>query len=133
MSFSIGTARIAAVTALGIGVIAPASAQKAAHFDFKPLAFRSSGQRDMWHTVTLVSAGVALAGILTDDGPLTVLGAAGVIVSLVESDSTRFRYAPAFRGIDFVHSGPISFGVSPFGLGFDSPHPAGYLQLTFRF
>jgi hypothetical protein len=99
---------------------------------------RRGTDRETWHTVMIVSAVFLFAGLVDDDNTLTALGGAGVILSLVEMDSTRFRYASVGRGMDLVRMGPISLGVNPFGSmgltqGFSNPHPDFVLQARFKF
>jgi len=128
-------ARAAAATAVAFMAALPAGAQTAAPIGAPTLSFRSSGDRDTWHTVMLVSAVVAIVGVVDNDSTLTVLGGAGILLSLYESDRSRFRLRP---GVDLLKMGPMSIGVNPLGQmglsqGFTRPRPSPYVQLTFRF
>ena len=120
-----------------VGVAAvPAAAQSYAAYNPPMMSFSSSGQHDTWNTVLVASAIVGVIGLATNDGTLTIIGAAGVVVSLVETNSSRFRYQALHRGIDLAHAGPLSFGVSPFGgfgsVGVPGMRPAAYAQLSFK-
>jgi hypothetical protein len=99
---------------------------------------RRGSDRETWHTVMIVSAIFLFAGLVDDDNTLTALGGAGVILSLVEMDSTRFRYASVGRGMDLIRMGNVSVGMNPFGQmgltqGFSKPHPNLILQARFKF
>jgi hypothetical protein len=104
-------ARATAALALGLVMAAPASAQSAHRFDLQPLSFNRSGQTGMWHTVLLVSAAVAIVGVVQQDSTLILLGVAGVGLSLYESGGMSFQFRP--RGLDLAGVGPLSFGVTP--------------------
>lgn len=147
MSLKFMAARVAAIAAIGFAGAACASAQTAvadagresiAPLRLQPLSFGASGQREMWHTVMLVSAGVALVGLIDGDSTLTVIGVGGVVLSAVESGPSSFRSRNVRRGVEVLRSGPFSFGIDPLGpaglsRGIGGVQPGGYLQLSFRF
>lgn len=125
------TAKISAGIVIGFGIMAPASAQTYDAFSPGNLSFSRSEDRDTWHTVLIASAVIGIVGLASGDGTLTVLGAAGVVLSLVETDQNRFRYG---RGFDLLHRGPISLGISPFGqAGYPGFRPSAYVQYVFKF
>jgi len=102
------------------------------------LGYAYSTRRDTWNTVLLVSGIVMVVGLVQSDSTLTILGGAGVIVSLVQLNSTRFRSHSFARGVDLVQAGPISLGFSPFGQvgmvpGYNTPRPSLYAAATFKF
>ena len=129
---------MAAAVALAFGFTATASAQSS---DLKlpvTLSYSASTQKDTWNTVLIVSGVVLVVGLITDESALTLLGGAGVIVSLVQSN--KFGYAPQYspHGIDLIQKGPVSFGVNPFGQmgitqGFKDLRPSAYISANFRF
>ena len=98
--------------------------------------YASSGQRDTWRTVALVSGIVLIFGLVDDDPTLTILGGVGVLFSLYESGQFGYRLQNR-HGFDLVHSGPLSFGVTPLGhAGYshenENPRPAAYVQWTIK-
>ena len=109
---------------------------------FDPNSFRltlsSSGDRSMWHNVLVISAIVGIVGIATQDSTLTILGAAGVVLSLVETGGSTFRFRSATHGMDLMESGPFTFGINPFsqldGSSISTkPSAAPYMRLSFKF
>ena len=102
------------------------------------LSLSGSADKATWHTVLIVSVVVGAIGILEGDGALTLIGAGGALLSLVETGGSSFRFQGFRHGFDLVHTGPFSFGVNPFGaLGpVQSPatnRPNPYMQLSYRF
>lgn len=127
----------AASLALAAVCFAQAGAQTAPSFANAKLGFNASTRRDMWNTVLLVSAGVAVLGLLTDEATLTVLGVAGVFVSLIELRPNYFQ-VDRNRSLQFMSKGPLSFGVNPLGPrpmahGFTGTPPGAFVQLSFKF
>lgn len=133
---NIGHKTLAAL-ALGIGLSGMASAQ---NHDLKLTATLSYGQseKQTWNTVLLISAAVLVVGLIQNEDTLTLLGGAGVLVSLVQT--SKYGYMPqAFpHGIDLVQKGPLSLGMNPFGLvgpsqGFTNLRPSVYVAMNFKF
>lgn len=124
-----------AIAALAFGVVAPAGAQSIGLANTPALSFSRSADKGTWHTVMIVSAVVGVIGLLDGDSTLAVLGGAGVLLSVVESDQSRFQLRPFRHGLDLARTGPLSFGIDPIGLspGFARPRPAAYLHATFKF
>ena len=129
---------LAGVLALTTALPSTAKAQSS---DLKlpvTLSYSASTQKDTWNTVLIVSGVVLVVGLITDESALTLLGGAGVIVSLVQSN--KFGYAPQYspHGINLLQKGPVSFGVNPFGQmglnqGFKDLRPSAYLSANFKF
>lgn len=97
-------------------------------------------QKNTWNTVLIVSAAVLVVGLIQGESTLALLGGAGVLVSLVQTNNLGFQAPSMPRGIDFYKAGPVSFGLSPFGrfglrssAGFDSLSPSPYVVANFRF
>lgn len=92
---------------------------------------------DTWRTVMIISAAVGIIGLISGDGTLVILGAAGVVVSLVETGGTSMQLASFHHGVDFMHTGPLSFGVGSLGFGkapfAAAPQTGPYVQLSYRF
>jgi hypothetical protein len=129
--------RVAAPLTLAFLITAPAMAQSTVPAAAPALSLQRS-QRGTWQTVLLVSAAVGIVGLLQGDTTLTLLGGAGVLLSLYETNRTGFRPQPFRHGIDLLSSGPVSFGIQPlgqFGLsrGLAKPQPSAYIQATFKF
>ncbi|HVT13148.1 MAG TPA: hypothetical protein VHE55_12865 [Fimbriimonadaceae bacterium] len=124
-----------AMIALALAVVAPASAQSIGLANTPTLSFSRSADRDTWHTVMIVSAVVGIVGLLDGDGTLAVLGGAGVALSLIESDSSRFQLRPFRYGLNLAKAGPLSFGIDPIGLSpvFAKPRPSVFVRATFKF
>jgi hypothetical protein len=85
----------------------------------------------------LISGIVLLAGLLDDNSGLIILGGAGVLVALSETNGTAYRMR-AGNGIDMFTAGHVSVGFNPFGnLSFDEglkhPQPNVILQAKFKF
>lgn len=100
----------------------------------------AANQKSTWNTVLIVSAAVLVIGLIQEESTLALLGGAGVLVSLVQTNNLGFQAPSMPRGIDFYKSGPVSFGLSPFGrfglrlgAGFDSFSPSPYVVANFRF
>lgn len=133
-----------AAVAAGLCFSSMATAQSSKFSLPTSLSYSQSNSKQTWNTVLLVS-GIALGvGLLTDEGTLTILGGAGVLVSLIQlnqNNSFTSNYFP--RGMDMVRSGPMAFGVSPFGQrlgfsqkftgGFDDIRPTVYATASFKF
>ena len=107
----------------------------------QPFSMSLSGSADKgtWHTVMIISAVVGIIGLVDGDSTLTLIGAGGVLLSLFETGgSSSFRFQGFRHGFDLVHSGPLSFGVNPFGaLGpIQNPsisRPNPFVQLSIKF
>lgn len=127
------TLRLVAAGAFAVSVIGAAHAQS--RTNLKPITLNfQSNQRNTWHTVLLISAAVGIVGVIQGDSTLTLLGGAGVVLSLYESE----RYRSGLRGFDLVKTGPLSMGINPLGVGFNrslsTVRPAAYyIQATFKF
>lgn len=129
---------IAAIGAsLGLSGLAQAEGN-----DFKiptTLSYSAAGNdRQTWNTVLIVSGVVLAVGLIQSENTLTILGAAGVALSLIQLNKTSFRPQYSFRGLDLVKRGPVAFGISPFGdvnlrQGFTALRPSAYLSASFRF
>jgi hypothetical protein len=125
-----------AIGALALVVVAPANAQSVAP-NTPTVSFQSS-KKGMWQTVLLVSAIVGVVGVVQGDSTLIILGGAGVLLSLYQTNQMGFRPQPFRHGLDLMRSGPVSFGIQPFGTfglqpGFTTPRPTAYLHASFRF
>jgi hypothetical protein len=101
-------------------------------------AFKSTTNRETWHTVLIVSGVLLFIGIVDSDSTLAILGGAGVLVSLSQTNGNAYRYNPAGRTLDFANIGKLSFGVNPFGgmnlaQGLNAPHPKFVVQAKFKF
>lgn len=97
-----------------------------------------SNSKQTWNTVLIVSAVVMAVGLIQDETTLTLLGGAGVIVSLVQLNKTGFAPSYATRGLDVMQSGPVSLGFRPFGpagLVTKTPtfNPSPYIMANFKF
>ena len=128
--------KMTTVGVLALAVIGPATAQEARPV-IPAVSFQGS-QKGMWQTVLLVSAIVGIVGVVQGDSTLTILGGAGVVLSLYQTGKMGFNPQPFRHGIDLMRSGPVSFGVQPFGQfgplpGLNSPRPTAYLHATFKF
>lgn len=131
-------AKLAAATILAPMTLAVANAQDQAFKIPASLSYARSSPRDTWNTVLVVSAGVLIIGLIQDDSTLTILGGAGTLVSLVQLNQTHFRPQYSPRGISLLSSGPVSFGVTPFGSmnaqqGFRDFRPGAYIAANFKF
>ena len=129
--------KAAATATVAFLATAPAWAQNSTSLSAPALSF-SSSQRDTWHTVMVVSAVVGVVGLLDGDTTLVILGGAGVLVSLVESDQMKFRLRPRSSGVDLLKMGPVSLGINPLGQigmaqAYQSSRPTAYVQVSFKF
>lgn len=71
--------------------------------------------RATWNLVLAVSAVVAAIGLIQDESALVVIGGAGIVISLLQSDRSRFTtLRDPIRGFDLHRSGAATFGFSPF-------------------
>ncbi|MEA2553420.1 MAG: hypothetical protein QOJ65_1596 [Fimbriimonadaceae bacterium] len=100
------------------------------------LSLTSSNRRETMRTVMVISAILLLAGLLDDNGTLIAIGGAGLIISLLDTESNKYRQS--YRGLDLVTDGRFSLGVRPFGqMGLakrtSTPQPSLYLQAKFKF
>ncbi|MBC8063994.1 MAG: hypothetical protein H7Y17_04135 [Chlorobia bacterium] len=128
----------AAAVALGFGFSSMASAQS---LDFKipvKMSYGAATPSGTWNTVLIVSAAVMAVGLITGETTLTILGGAGVLVSLTQTNKSGFRPQYFARGLDLVQSGPVSFGVRPFGpaglhQGITTLQPSPYIVANFKF
>lgn len=132
------TAKAASIAALAFTMIGVADAQSVVPAGAPVLSFNSSSNKETWHMVLLISAGVGILGLVNSDSTLTILGGAGVLLSLYESQGSHFQVRPSLRGVDMFKSGPMSFGLNPFGgmgarEGFSLTRPAAYVKLSFKF
>ena len=126
---------------MGLGTVSSVEATDSPFKIPTKLSYSSAAsQRDTWNTVLIVSAAVLVVGLITDESTLALLGGAGVLVSLVQTNNLGFQAPSMPRGIDFYKSGPVSLGVSPFGrfglrsgAGFDALNPSPYIVANFRF
>ena len=102
-----------------------------------PVLTYTSGSHEMWHSVLLISGIFLLVGLVDNDSGLTILGGAGVLVALSETNGTAYRFVPAQHGVDLLQMGHVSLGVDPFGFGFTQenrgPKPGLILQAKFKF
>ena len=102
------------------------------------LGLAYQGRRDTWNTVLLISGIVFVVGLIQDDSTLAILGGAGVIVSLIQLNPSRFTGNSISHGLDLAKAGPVSFGFSPFGQfgavpGDRSLRPSAYVAANFKF
>ena len=130
------TMKQTAIGILALGVVGSATAQDTRPI-VPPLSFQSS-QRQMWQSVLLVSAAVGVLGLVQGDSTLTLLGGAGVLLALYQTNRAGFQLRPSKFGIDVVGAGPVSVGIAPFGQrgfskGMGTGRPAAYVQATFKF
>lgn len=123
--------------ALGLCLSGVAGAQTA-EFKIPTKLSYASTDRQTWNTVLLISGIVAIVGLTQSDSTLTILGGAGVLVSLVQLNKNGYmpQYSP--RGLDFYKSGPVSFGFNPFGMvgpnqDLKGIRPSGYITANFKF
>ncbi|MBI1755913.1 MAG: hypothetical protein HYR64_02260 [Fimbriimonas ginsengisoli] len=131
------TARAAAAIAFGLMASVPAAAQTTAPVGAPALSFGRPVRGDSSHTLLLVSAIVLVVGLAESNSTLTILGGAGVLISLSET-GRLYRPESPRRGVDLVKVGRVSMGVSPFGQigqpqGFSSPQPSAYVRITTKF
>jgi hypothetical protein len=129
--------KAAAAAAIGMTLVGTAGAQESKFTIPTQLSYQSSSKQ-MWNTVLIVSAVVLAVGLLQDDTTLAILGGAGVLVSLTQVNKYGFQLQSHPRGLDLVKSGPLSFGVNPFGQiglrdGFGPIKPSVYLSANFKF
>jgi hypothetical protein len=93
--------------------------------------------RDPWNALLWISAIVLVVGIADDDGGLIIIGGAGVVVSLVESDQFGGRLAFSHNGVDFLKAGSLSFGLNQTYYQVGQTHGVTYqspcLQMSFKF
>lgn len=128
--------KVAASIAVGLGVCGIAPAQE---FKLPVSMSYSSTDKSTWNTVLIVSGVVLAVGLLQSENTLALLGAAGVVVSLVELNNNHFRNQYFPHGVDLMHSGPVAFGFTPFGhMGLTDEkivrtHPTVYLSASFKF
>ncbi|HTQ11928.1 MAG TPA: hypothetical protein VMI31_17840 [Fimbriimonadaceae bacterium] len=90
--------------------------------------------RQSWGDLALAAGAVALVGILSDNGTLTVIGVAGVVLCLVENQQSHyFRLTSA--GFEMVNAHGFTAGLTPFGMTNPQhgPTAAGYVGYGFRF
>lgn len=130
--------RIAVALMLVLLVSAFAGAQSMNFPTSSNLSLRRSSSHETWHTVLIVGAVLLVIGIADDDSTLAILGGAGVLVALSETNGNAFQYRSVGRSFDLVKSGALSFGVNPFGsMGltqdFKLSRPSAVLQATFKF
>lgn len=127
-----------AVLVVGLGTMAHARAQDATLPLPAQFSFSAPAKQDTWNTVLIVSAAVMVVGLIQEESTLTLLGGAGVLVSLVQSNKSGFRPNYTFRGIDFIKDHHVAFGINPFGT-FASERtqttlrPSLYIAANFRF
>lgn len=127
----------AAALVVGSGFTSVASAQSR---DFKiptTLEYQSS-RRDTWNTVLIVSAAVMVIGLVQEETTLTLLGGAGVLISLVQLNNSRYASQLFPGGMDLVRRGPVSFGIKPYDetmlrSGFNTVQPSPYISVSFKF
>lgn len=129
----------ATVAALAIGFGATTSAQaQSKSFTIPTTMSYASSPRQTWNTVLLVSAAVMVVGLIQEESSLTLLGGAGVLVSLFQLNKTGFRSEFFASGVDVVKKGAFSFGVSPVNelrptFGQTQLQPTAYAIATFKF
>lgn len=84
------------------------------------------------HTLLLASAIILLVGLADSDNTLTIIGGVGVLISVMDTNTMRFRMS-SYRH-DLVRTGGLSFGVAPFSYaGSTAFRPAPYAQISVRF
>lgn len=134
-------AKIAALGVLPMALAATAPAQEIPQVPgFNPspaLSFKSTTDRETWHSVLIVSAIALGVGLLSDNSTLITLGGVGVVLSLIETNGNTFRYR-SMPSLEMMHFGKMSFGYSPIdqfklASGVVSPKPSLILQTTLKF
>ena len=126
------------VLALGLGLSGISGAQSLPTQLPVRLTFASAPKQDTWNTVLIVSAAVMVVGLIQHESTLTLLGGAGVLVSLVQSHRSGFRPNYSLRGIDLITHRHLTLGISPFGSmdldrSFSSLRPSLFIAANFRF
>jgi hypothetical protein len=101
------------------------------------LSYRGE-QRDTMRTVLIISAVVFVVGLADDNATLAIIGGAGCIYSLAQSNQLGFRRSAFRNGLQFAGSGPVSLGLnglSQGGLSHEQAfaHPGAYVQASFKF
>lgn len=137
MTIGRSTTTAVAALALGFGVAGTANAQSSNYKIPVTLSYAQSNSQT-WNTVLLISAGVLVVGLITEEHTLTVLGGIGVIVSLIQTNKTAFQSSFFPQGLDLVQKGNFSFGINPFGqVGLNARptefKPSPYILATFKF
>jgi hypothetical protein len=99
--------------------------------------FSKSTDHQTWHTVLLVSAIFLFAGLVDSNSTLIILGGAGVLVSLSETNGNAYRFQPG-RSMELARMGHMSLGINPLGQmgwsqGISAPKPSIILQAKFKF
>jgi len=127
----------AATVGVGVGATATASAQEA-NFKIPTTLSYAQTRRDTWNTVLIVSGAVMVVGLIQEETTLTLLGGAGVLISLVQLNNTRYRSELFPGGMDLVRKGAFSFGMKPFDetmlrSGFNTIQPTPYISASFKF
>lgn len=79
-----------------------------------------------------------VVGLIQQESTLTLLGGAGVLVSLVQSHRSGFRPTYSLRGIDLITHRHLTLGISPVGSmdldrSFSSIRPSLFIAANFRF
>lgn len=127
--------KTASTAMLALTMISASSAQ---NFEGASVSFQSGNQRSTWQTVMLISAIVGIVGVAQGDSTLTILGGAGVLLSLYQTERMRFQLQPFQGGVSMLRSGPVTFGMKPFGdlspaQGMTGSRPSVFVQATFKF
>lgn len=108
------TTKLAAAAILPLVISATADAQVPGLNAVPNLTYSRGTNHETWHTVLIISGILLFAGLVSDDSTLTILGGAGVLVALSETNGNAYALRPV-RGFELAKSGPLSFGISPFG------------------
>ena len=129
--------KFAGAMALALTLPAMSAAQSTSFSGAPNLTLRRSNSHETWHTVLIVSGVLFIIGLADDDSTLTILGGAGVLVALSESNGTAFAFRSP-RSFDLMKRGPVSLGLNPFGdlgmsQGLRLSRPSAVLQATFKF
>jgi hypothetical protein len=123
--------RIAVAAALCMLTTAPVFAQTSDASPSTSLPTQCAVTGETNHIILLVSAAVLLIGLTQDDSTLTLLGGAGVLVSLFSGPVHNHPAVTYQRS--FAKSGPLSLGMQTSFRGESTPRSAPYLQFTTKF
>ena len=123
------TAKAAAGMAFVAMATVPAMAQTPAMVGAPALSYNRAMRHDSNHTLLIVSAAVLVIGVIDSNSTLTILGAAGVFLSLSESGQ-MYR---ARSGSDLLKYGNVSLGFNAKGSPQAMSDARPYIQISSKF
>ncbi len=137
MNIRNSAAKLAALAILPLATAAVANAQSTNYTDFSHLSYSRGTNHETWHSVLLISGILLFAGLVDDNSGLIILGGAGVLVALSETNGNAYRSSVG-HGTDLLQMGNVSLGVNPFAYAnpnqrLEMPKPAFVIQAKFKF